>query len=174
MDDEPRSVADVLARVHQGWTALQSIYADLAPAHLTAPGPEGWSVKDHLAHVGAWDRALLTILRGRPQRDAFDLDASAYDRIDSVDQLNAIVYERHHARPLDEIQADVQQTHQELVEQLGSLTDGDLERTVGSFGGDSEDGRPIREKIEGDTFGHYAEHIGWLQDVRRFVLEHAP
>ncbi|HEY3062531.1 MAG TPA: DinB family protein [Chloroflexota bacterium] len=171
MDDEPRSAAEVVQRVERGWAALQALIADLDTHQLTAPGPEGWSVKDHLIHIGAWENALLTILGGRPQRDAFGLDADAYDRIDSVDQLNAIVYERNKDLPLDEVSWRVADIHQRLVAALRALTDPDLERTVADLGSDAGDDRPIRDKIEGDTYGHYAEHVGWIQEVRRFVLE---
>ena len=171
MDDEPLSAADVVERVGRGWQALQASVADLEPHQLTAPGPEGWSVKDHLVHLSAWENALLTILGGRPQRDAFGLDVDAYDRIDSVDQLNAIVYERNRDLPLDEVSGRVADVHRRLMAALRALTDADLERTVAGFGSDPDDDRPIREKIEGDTYGHYAEHVAWLQEVRSFVLE---
>src|SRR5918995_1790290 len=86
---QPRTVADVLERIHSTWTALHDTITGLSDQQMTEPGPEGWSVKDHLAHVMAWDNVPTTILEGEAQHSAFGLDRVAYDRIDSVDQLNA-------------------------------------------------------------------------------------
>jgi hypothetical protein len=171
VEAQPGTIADVLDRVRSGWSALGETFAGLNEQQMTAPGPEGWSVKDHLAHVSTWERALTTILNGRPQRVAFDLDSETYDRIDSVDQLNAIIYKRYQERPLDEVLAESEQVHGDMVAALERLTDADLERSVADFGGDVDDERPIRQKIEGDSYEHYAEHVGWLSAVRSFVLD---
>jgi hypothetical protein len=165
------TIADVLDRVRSGWSLLAETFAGLDEQELTAPGPEGWSVKDHLVHVSTWERALTTILNGHPQRVAFDLDSDAYDRIDSVDQLNAIIYKRYLERPLDEVLADSEQVHADMVAALERLTDADLDRSVADFGGDADDDRPIRQKIEGDSYEHYTEHVAWLIAVRSFILD---
>jgi len=171
VEAEPATLLDVLDRVRVGWAALAETFDGLDEQQLTAPGPEGWSVKDHLVHLSAWERALTTILNGQPQRLAFDLDPDRYDRIDSVDQLNAIIYQRYLERPLDEVLAESAQVHADMVGALERLTDADLDRSVADFGGDLDDDRPIRQKIEGDSYEHYAEHIGWLLAVRSFVLD---
>jgi hypothetical protein len=101
--EPPRTVAEVLERVHTTWAALHEAIAGLSDQQLTQPGPEGWSVKDHLAHIMVWDSVPIAVLRGEPQHRAFGLDRDAYDRIDSVDQLNAIIYEQFKGVPLAEV-----------------------------------------------------------------------
>jgi hypothetical protein len=71
VEAEPATLLDVLDRIRVGWAALAETFAGLDEQQLTAPGPEGWSVKDHLVHLSAWERALTTIMRGQPQRLAF-------------------------------------------------------------------------------------------------------
>src|SRR5205814_1590352 len=100
------------------------------------------------------------------QHVAFDLDEDTYARIDSVDQLNARIYERYRDVPLDEVRAALDRVHAELVAALERLGDADLDRTIGSFGGDIDDRRPMYDKIEGDCWGHYTEHSGWLRELR--------
>src|SRR5258708_36653619 len=75
---EPRTVAEVLKRVQIDWAALEYAVASLSPAQLVAPGPEGWSVKDHLMHIGAWEKATTAVLRRRPQYEGFGLTATTY------------------------------------------------------------------------------------------------
>jgi hypothetical protein len=167
--DQPQTLAQVLERVHTSWAALFDTIAGLTDRQLVEPGPEGWSVKDHLAHVMAWEQAPTAILGGRHQREAFGLDEAAYERIDSVDQLNARVYERYRDLPLDQVRSDMTRVHEQLVAALEGLTDADLGRTIGSFGGDPEDQRPLLDKIEGDSWGHYADHAGWLRELRSAI-----
>ncbi len=167
----PRTVAEVLAQVHTTWAELLDTIDGLSEAQLIEPGPDGWSMKDHLAHIMAWDSVPVTILRGQPQHRAFGLDEAAYDRIDSVDQLNALIYDRHKDMPPAEVRASLERVHAELVSALQHLSDADLDRAVAEFSGDVEDTRPMREKIEGDSYGHYAEHRAWLAELRSVLFE---
>ena len=168
---QPRTVAETLKRIHMTWAELHAVADGLSEQQLNEPGPEGWSVKDHLAHIMVWDSVPTTILRGRAQHRAFGLDQDAYDRIDSVDQLNAYIYDKHKDRPLAEVSTGLSEVHAELVAAIERLTDADLDRPIGSFGPDSDDNRPLRDKIEGDSYGHYAEHTGWLAELRRVLRQ---
>jgi hypothetical protein len=168
--EQPRSVAEIVERVRASWAMLLEAVAGLSDAQLVEPGPEGWSVKDHLAHIMVWDSVPTTILSGQPQRVAFGLDETTYSRIDSVDQLNALIYSRFRDVALDEVRSTLQRIHSELVAALELLGDADLDRSIASFGGDADDQRPLRDKIEGDSWGHYAEHAGWLRELRESLV----
>jgi hypothetical protein len=167
--DQPRTVREVLEHVERNWSDLHAVLSGLSENQLVEPGPEGWSVKDHLAHILAWDRVPSTIVSGQPQWVAFGLDQSTYDRIDSVDQLNALIYERHRHRPLADVQAELSSVHAQLVEAIAGLADADLDRAIADFGSDPTDQRPLRDKIEGDCWGHYAEHTTWLRELRSVI-----
>jgi len=169
--NQPRSVADVLSRIHTTWSELVGTLDGLSQSQLVEADPEGWSIKDHLAHITAWDRVPAAIMRGDRQHVAFGLDEGAYERIDSVDQLNAIIYERHRDRALADVQADMQQAHADLVSAVEKLSDADLDRAIADFGSDPDDTRPLRDKIEGDSYGHYVEHAGWLRQLRHVLFE---
>ncbi len=168
--EQPRSVADILERVRASWATLLGALEGLSDEQLVEPGPQGWSVKDHLAHIMVWDNVPTTILRGQPQRVAFGLDETTYSRIDSVDQLNALIYSRYQDVPLNEVRSTLGQMHSGLLAALERLSDADLDRRIASFGGDADDQRPLRDKIEGDSWGHYAEHAGWLRELRESLV----
>ena len=53
----------------------------------------------------------------------------------------------------------------EILAALGQLTDADLESTIAEYGADSTDDRPLLGKIAGDTYVHYAEHVGWIKEL---------
>src|SRR5262245_49013444 len=92
---EPTSTAQVLERIQTEWAALQSVVSGLSEAALTSVGPEGWAVKDHVAHIAEWERGCTGVLAHRPQAEAFGLDAQAYAEMRDVDQLNDVLYRRH-------------------------------------------------------------------------------
>jgi hypothetical protein len=169
---QPRTVAEILDRVRATWTVLLATVEGLSDEQLTEPGPpDGWSMKDHFAHIMVWDSVPTSIVRGDPPWVAFGLDQGGYDRIDSVDQLNAFIYERHKDRPLSEVRVSMERVHAELVSMVERLSEAELDRTVADFGGDVDDTRPLRDKIEGDSYGHYAEHTGWLRELRGVLVQ---
>ena len=58
----------LLERVDTSWNELSELVAKLGPDGLARTGPDGWAVKDHLAHVAAWEHSLLALIEGRSSR----------------------------------------------------------------------------------------------------------
>src|SRR5439155_13508367 len=54
---EPRTAAELIDRVQIEWAALEYTVAGLSLQQLIRPGPQGWSVKDHLVHIAEWEAA---------------------------------------------------------------------------------------------------------------------
>jgi hypothetical protein len=144
------------------WAALEYVLAQLSDAQLITPGPEGWAVKDHLAHIGEWENALGAVLRGRPQHEGFRL---AGPEPDDIDELNDVLYRRHRDAPMAEVQAFARRAHAEVLDALHQLTDADLQKSVGEFGADPTDERPLLKKIADDSYAHYREHIVWIEEL---------
>jgi hypothetical protein len=164
-EPEPRTIREVIERVQVDWAALEKLISGLSETQFTAPGPDGWSVKDHLAHIGEWDNELVAVLAGRPQAEGFSLDSDTYQRLGSIDALNEVLYERHRHASISEVQAAARCAHAEVLAALGRLSDADLMRTVADLGVDPSDDRPLREKIAVDSYAHYAEHTGWIREL---------
>jgi hypothetical protein len=123
---EPRTVAELLARIEAGWTALNDLVGRLDEAQLTAPGAAGWSIADHLAHLAAWERSVIGLLRGQPRHAAMGIDRDTYAR--GFDAANAASQARSAGRSLAAVRAEVAATHQEVLALLAGLTDADLLR----------------------------------------------
>ena len=71
-------MAELVDRVQIEWAALEYAVASLTASQLLAPGPEGWSVKDHLMHIGDWEKATTAVLRRRPQYEGFGINEGDY------------------------------------------------------------------------------------------------
>src|SRR6266849_4527041 len=125
--NEPRTVAEVVDRVQIDWAALEYAVSSLTSAQLATPGPEGWSVKDHLLHIGDWEKATTAVLRGRPQHEGFGLSETTYVGLsDDLDGLNDVLYRRSQAVSIDEVKARRRRAHADTLTALSSLSDEDL------------------------------------------------
>jgi hypothetical protein len=165
----PQTTEELLARIADGWAVLHQRIAPLSSAQLTTPGPDGgWSVKDHLAHLATWEGMLVALLEGKPIHTAFGMSRAEYGALESTDALNAVIAEQNKGFSLDEVMERSDETHAQLVAKIGALADEDLSRPITHFQPDDPDGpdeRPVLVKIIGDTYGHYAEHLPWIEAI---------
>src|SRR6476659_6259846 len=98
----PRNKAELIERIESARAELERLIAPLSEEQLTRPGPEGWSIKDHLAHLALWRKSLIALLAGRNRVEAIGLDPAGEGRQD-IDAINARLYERERDRPLAEV-----------------------------------------------------------------------
>ena len=153
-------------RVQIDWAALEYAVASLTASQLVAPGPEGWSVKDHLMHIGDWEKATTAVLRRRPQYEGFGINEETYSGLaDDLDGLNDILYRRSVAVSIEEVHARRRRAHADTLTALAALEDADLHKTIAEYGGNPTNPRRLLDKIAGDTYAHYAEHVGWIKDL---------
>jgi DinB superfamily len=159
---EPRTAADLIDRVQTEWAALEYLVAGLSLPQLITPGPQGWSVKDHLVHIAEWEAATGAVLARRPQHEGFRL---APPLPADIDALNDLLFQRSRDVPIDEVQANGRRVHAEIIAALGRLTDADVRSTIAEYGANPTDDRPLLQKMAGDTYLHYAEHVGWIKEL---------
>jgi hypothetical protein len=168
-ETQPRDTRELLARIEDGWAALNQRITPLSSEQLTTPGPDGgWSVKDHLAHLATWEGMLVALLEGKPIHTAFGMSRAEYDALESTHALNAVIAGQNKDLSLDEVMERSEETHSQLVAKIGALADEDLSKPITHFQPDDPDGpdeRPVLVKIIGDTYGHYAEHLPWIEAI---------
>ncbi len=157
---KPKDKAALLARISAARAALEQALGRLDESALTQPGPDGWSIKDHLAHLSAWVRETTAVLRGQPGHTALGLDAAVYNGGDE-DAVNAALQERSHALPLAEVLADFRATHTAILDYIDAESE---ERLTQPFSpANPEDHRRVIDAIAGNTYEHDEEHWGWIE-----------
>jgi hypothetical protein len=160
----PQNKADLLERVSGSWAALQQTIEGLSEEQFTqVRDPVGWSIQDHLAHLAAWEEALVALVKGRPFYELFGLDRGQYEQIETTDQLNAIIEQRVRASACSDVLATCQRSHQQIITVLSDLPETDWQKPISFFQPDEDDARPMLTKIVGDTYRHYAEHRPWIE-----------
>ncbi|MCH7812342.1 MAG: ClbS/DfsB family four-helix bundle protein [Chloroflexi bacterium] len=167
---QPRDKADLLGRIERARASLDDVIGGLDEAQLVASGPDGgWSVKDHLAHLAAWEVGIAALLQHRPRYAAMQLDEKAY-LITDEDGLNAIIYQQNQGRSFGAVRAAFGEAQRELLAALGGLNDADLLKTYSHYQRDEageDSGAPIVGWIAGNTYEHYDEHRGWIEALVR-------
>jgi len=157
----------VIEPIEAGWQELTALVESLGPAGLTLSGADGWAVKDHLVHVAAWEHSLLALLDGGDRRSAMGVPAAD----EETDAINAAVWALHRDKTPEQALAYFRDTHAELSQRLGRLSDDDLQLSYNHYQPndprDPNDDRPAVDWVAGNTWEHYAEHIAWINQLVR-------
>lgn len=140
---------ELLSRIAGTRAELEGVVGRLRPEDfLRQPPGGGWTPKDHLAHVAAWDRRSLALLEGRPTHEVFGLDEAG--NWPGIDAVNERVRARHEDWSVDQVLNLFQEAHENLRAVLEAVSPERLEETYLDY--------RIVEAIIDDTFEHYPEH----------------
>jgi len=156
-DDEAPTRDDLLARMERQWAEWQGLIA-AAGNRLTEPGALGdWTLKDVIAHVGAYERFVLGLLGGRVR----ELPPAPPDLGWDTDRRNAWLHSLDRDRPADELLAEARDVHRQLVAQVGARSDDELRAPLVEW-----NDWPAWRWVLSVTEDHYAEHVpplrSWL------------
>lgn len=157
----PGNKAELLDDLHARWNAFV-LYVD-SLSHDQWAGPTdaaGWTVSDHVAHVTAWDRAVIELLRHRtPVRRTLQVSDAVWES--GIDAINAEIRQRTMGRPVDTLKLERDATFADMAEAVSNFSDEGLERPGGEFGLD-KGGKCLREILVGYPGGHYDEHRQYI------------
>lgn len=156
---------NVLIRIEPEWEKLNALIDSLGPQGLAQAGDDGWAVKDHLIHIAAWEISLIALLQGADRASAMGAPG-----LSETDAINAAVWSAHKDKSPEEALAYFRETHAKLITVLSRLSDDDLERAYNHYQPNdpkpSPSGeQPVIDWVAGNTYDHYAEHIGWIDHL---------
>ncbi len=166
-DSQAVSVAELLRRMENGWTAFQSYLKTLSDDQLTKrTDAQGWTVKDHLSHLVVWEDGINAFLTKQPRAAAMGLDEQTFASHD-FDKMNAVIQQHWKDRSLADVLKAFQEVHQALMNKIRMLKDEDLVRPYRDFQPVSSSDSPMYATIVGNTYGHYEEHRPWIEAIVR-------
>lgn len=157
---------ELLVDVDSSWKSVDGLLKRLSEFQMTSiRDKQGWTVKDHIAHVTAWERSAVSFLESEARHIGLGVDEYVYLR-GSEDEINAVVRRQEEAIPLDQVLARFQQVHERLIELLEPLDDVDLQQPYRHYlpeePGDGGD-RPAINVVYGNSAHHFREHLGWIE-----------
>jgi len=154
-------VLEALEREREGFLDL---IEGLSEQDLQQPGVVGeWSIKDILAHLSRWEAELVKLL-WQAHRGGTPTTQQIQALLSDDDTVNTRWYNESRQRPLERVLEDFHGVRNQTLRRVESFSDKDLndDRRYPWL-----EGKPLWEWIEGDSFGHEAEHAAqirlWLE-----------
>jgi len=166
----PGSKTELLERMRAGREEWESLLAQIPDSARTEPTlAGGWSVKDLIAHVAAFENWTAAQIRaaneGRAPTDRelygveeVTVDPEGWD----LDRQNAAIYAQYKEMPLTEVMTFSSQAFADLVAAVEAVADEDFARTGAQTW--TED-RTLLEIIPGQSYAHYEQHADDLRSL---------
>src|SRR5690349_16449116 len=99
--------AELLSDIERAWTALDAALKRLTESQMTTLKDEqGWTIKDHIIHLAAWERSVVYFLQGKPRHEGLGVDQAIYQKGDD-DAINAVIQKQRSNTPLSEALAEL-------------------------------------------------------------------
>jgi hypothetical protein len=138
------SPADLGRAEESAWTELLALLESLTPEQAERAGyyPEGWSVKDLMAHIASWQAEAGQVLE-QIWNSTFVADTAP------TDEMNQRYYEANKDLPLSVVWAELFSSRTRMLVALNALPELTAE-AVEWF---------VESGVE-----HYEEHLGRLQE----------
>jgi hypothetical protein len=156
--------AKLLEHIAKDRGKLEALVESLGDAQLDAPGPEGnWAVRDHLAHLAAWERMAAAHLADGSDHEVAGMDESSFAQT-STNKLNDRLHKLYGNRTLDETRREFAAAHAALIECIEAMPEARLEEP---YWDDDPSGRTVLTKLSGDSYLHYREHTQWIREQVR-------
>jgi hypothetical protein len=160
--------ADLLRGMQDAWTNLNACLDTLTPEQMSeVRDAEGWTVKDHLIHLMAWERSGVLFLQGTPRFEGLGIDRTLLLGGD-FDKMNAAIQQRWEALSAAEARAALNDVHAQLLRLVEAMSDDELQKGLSEYAPSTsgqDDARPISLLIYGDTTEHFQEHQQWIENL---------
>ena len=161
------SKTELLAAIRRERARLDELIARAGAARMTEPSLEGRrSVKDVLAHISAWEKICMALVRNNqpiappPQGESGP----------STDVINERVYEGSRDQPVQEIVAEARRSYAYLIAMVEGLSHEELGAVLGAGQPGAEGSPLVLQVISENSDGHYREHAAqinaWLDSDR--------
>ena len=151
----PSNMDELHNRIEKEWTELMDVIKHLDEDEATMRYANGWSIKDNLAHISAWEQYLCDHHLGNvPPYEALGMDAESFAKADE-DGVNDSLFQKNKDLPLSQVQIELHHTHQTMLSVLEQLSFATLMKPRDE--NDPEAGSLLRWVI-GNTYEHYKEH----------------
>jgi hypothetical protein len=144
---------NIIEKIESSYNSIIRLYRSVPVSAVIEPGlPNGWSVKDTLAHIAAWEWRCASLLDASHDTDA-PLDAEP-----DVEALNLEIYQERKDWSWEDVEHDFRGAHRGLLEAIRQLP---AERLNYDF---------VQQSIATETWEHYAEHLPDLERWHKRVI----
>ena len=155
---------NLLIEVQTSWNNLHVYLQSLNDMQRTqVTDAAGWTVKDHVIHIAAWEKAALAMLEGKSKREVLDISPEIWEQDD--DPINAVLQKRFETMHWDNVMQTLQENHTHMMDKIDTMTEDDLQLPHSHYQSKSKQDTPIIKWIHWDTAHHYDEHLTWIKAI---------
>lgn len=151
--------AELLAALTASQAQMTTALQGLTPEQLAQPGVVGeWSVKDVLAHLTACEVEMVTNLSKARRGQTPKVTSGAA----AIEKQNAQWFRDYQHRPLERVLADYHGVRKQTLKLVEASQDADLNAPLKWLKNE-----PLWKYIEGEAYGHEAEHAAQVGAWRK-------
>ncbi len=142
----PRNRTELLAAIQASWNSCIDLIDGLADDQWTARTDDrGWTVKDHVAHVAAWENVVIEVFRvGAPQYVTLQMTEAEWSTGGTA-AADAVIHARKAGLTARRIRNNRDATHARIVTILRDLPEADLHRSFSDVGAVDAPGSVLAE-----------------------------
>ena len=121
----------ILAALREQFNSWEELLATMSEEQITTPYFDfGWSIKDVIAHLWAWQQVSIARMEGglhnrEPEFPKWIVDIGE-DWEESADRVNALTYESNHEKPWSEVYQNWREGFLRLLELGNAICERDL------------------------------------------------
>lgn len=168
-DQRPLTKAQLLKETDQRWSELNAALDRLTDDQMTnIRDAAGWAVKDHLTHIAAWERSIVSLFQGKTRHEGLGVDEKLF--LEGEDEaINAEIQRQTNHLTLTEVRAQMTDVHNQLLSLLQPMSDEDLMKPYSHYAPNATTEResPVFFRVHGNAAGHFEEHLGWIESLMR-------
>ncbi len=158
---DPVTITEMVRRIEAGRDVFDRAFDAAGP--LTA---NGWTPKDHMAHLAVWSRSALNLLNGEARFLHLGLTMEESARMHE-DAINERAYRSYRDTSVQQVAGDYDAAFAELIAKLRSLDDEDLGLPYSHYQPHDPpwNGSPVWPWIIDNSADHCEEHAEMLRAV---------
>ncbi len=162
---ETLSKTELLPAMQKGWDDLWAYLDTLSEAQLTQLADlGGWTIKDHVIHLAAWEGSMNDVLEKRPRWEALHVSFPTWQTHD-FDPINAEIYAYNRDLTWAQVKQTFQQAHSELIRRIQAFSESDLQRPYNNYQPSSAATDTITHRLAIASYDHYAKHLPWIDTI---------
>jgi len=143
----------IINKIEKSFQNTWQLCQNVPPAALIEPTlSSGWSVKDTIAHLAAWDWRCAELLGVAHNTDV------PFKAHPAVDALNLEIYQERRNWTWEQVELTFREAHEALIEAIQALPS---DRLADEF---------VQRSIAEETWEHYEQHIDELRKWRQQVV----
>ena len=157
------SIPELVIAIERAWRPYAEYIRGLTPEQLEGPtDAAGWTVKDHITHVAAWEGGIRSLLQGDSRHEGMGVSEEDL-ALDDEDEINERVRQANGGISAQDVVEESVLRHEGFIMELEALPEEAVYRKRSEFTKqDDPKNRFFGEWVWGSSGAHFREHLRYI------------